>query len=77
MNQTSCEIKCFRCGKWMKSLIHFGDSGSFFTSTLIGNKQKCSLCGEMTDCNKENMRFVEKIDGGFMTTLFQGEDALD
>ena len=56
-----CEIKCLRCGKWFKSGIQFGGTIPFDTSTLIGNKQPCPFCAYLTECNKENMRFVEKI----------------
>jgi hypothetical protein len=52
------EIRCEHCGNWFRSAIHFGNDLSFLSSTLIDNKQNCSHRGKMTDCNKENMRWV-------------------
>ena len=68
-NAVTCEIKCLKCGNWFRSGIQFGDAESFFSSTLKGNKHQCRKCGEMTDCNKENMRFVERKSGGKVTYL--------
>ena len=60
--ETVCEIKCAYCGEWQRSMIQFGDAKSFFSSSLSGNKQQCNnpTCRKLTDCNKENMRFVIK-----------------
>ena len=60
-DEVLCEIKCLSCDKWFPSMIQFGDAKTFFTSTLIGNKQQCPHCKKMTDCNKENMRFRAKL----------------
>lgn len=49
-------IKCLSCNEWMKFPIHFGEFDSFITSTLEGKQAKCPQCGNMTGCNKENMR---------------------
>ena len=71
------EIKCTKCGQWFKSGIQFGDSKNFFTSNLIENLQKCGSCGEMTGCNKENMRFSERADEGWLKTHFEGQEAFE
>ena len=52
-----CEIRCQFCRNWFPSGIQFGDEKSFFSSSLIGNRQRCPFCKRMTPCNKENMRF--------------------
>jgi hypothetical protein len=71
--ETSCEIRCLKCGRWFRSGIQFGSADTFFTSTLVGNLQQCTKCGKMTGCNKENMRFVERRpDGG--VTYVEGKD---
>ncbi len=42
-----------------------GDDQTFDTSTLVGNLAPCPHCGQMTSCNKENMR-VRYDGGGFI-----------
>ena len=74
-NQFNCEIKCLNCEKWFPSGTQFGDAESFFSSTLIGNLQQCPHCGQMTSCNKENMRFSERIPDG-RVIYFEGKDAI-
>ncbi len=64
----SCRIHCLKCKAVFNSPIQFGDAESFFTSTLIGNKVQCPKCGEWTDCNKKNMRFIAGDEG------FVGDD---
>ena len=59
------QIRCLHCGAWFSSPIFFGHMESFDTSTLIGNQVQCSSCGNMTDCNKDNMR-VRVRSGGFV-----------
>ena len=63
-SKVSCEIRCLKCGKWFPSAIGFGSYEAFASSSLAGNLQKCAYCGEMTGCNKENMRFDERKDDG-------------
>lgn len=60
------QILCLNrnCVKWFPSPIFFGDMESLMSSTLIGNNAMCPHCGELTPCNKENMR-VKSSDGGF------------
>lgn len=77
MSETICEIKCLKCGTWFKSAIQFGDSNSFFYSNLSGNLQQCNHCNEMTDCNKENMRFSERANEGWLKTYYEGSQALE
>ena len=61
------EIRCEHCGEWFPSPIAFGDTKSFDTSKLIGNRVTCKHCGQWTECNKENMRLREEGDtGGFV-----------
>ena len=61
----SIQIKCEHCKKWFNSSIFLGDSQTFDTSTLEGNKEQCPHCKKMTGCNKDNMRMRED-DGGFV-----------
>lgn len=72
-DETSCEIKCLKCDEWFRSGIGFGSAKAFFTSSLTGNLQQCSKCQQFTDCNKENMRFVERTDDG-KVTITEGKD---
>ena len=74
VTNTSCQLKCQHCDKWFRSGIQFGTAKAFFTSGLVGNNQTCPVCGKMTGCNKENMRFQEKLPDGRATTYFEGED---
>lgn len=60
-----CQIRCLKCGKVFDSPIQFGDPGSFFSSTMIGNQAQCPFCRKMTGCNKENMIF-KADDQGFV-----------
>ncbi len=71
---TTCEIRCLKCGEWFPSGIQFGDAETFFSSTLTGNLQNCPHCKKMTGCNKENMRFVERREDG-RTVITEGKDA--
>lgn len=66
------EIRCERCGRWFRSGIHLGDDQTFDTSTLVGNRQRCPHCRELTGCNKDNMRWVS-ADG---ETGFLGNKAM-
>jgi len=59
------QIHCTSCDTWFKSPIFFGDSKSFNTSKMIGNKVNCPSCNKTISCNKENMR-VRHEDGGFV-----------
>lgn len=63
---TDIQILCLNrnCVKWFRSPIFFSDMESLMSSTLFGNNAQCDHCGEMTPCNKENMR-VKSVDGGF------------
>ena len=61
----SIEIQCEHCEAWFPSPIGFGNPGGLDASLLEGNLLLCGNCGEMTSCNKENMR-VRTEDGGFM-----------
>lgn len=72
---TAGEIKCLNCGNWFVCPIGFGDAESFFSSTLAGNRTNCPRCGGWTSCNKENMRFSERLANGRVTYV-EGKDAL-
>jgi len=77
MENTEGQIRCMKCKKWVSSPIKFGDSKSFFSSTLVGNKLKCPICHKETDCNKENMRFIAReSESKFLVTDYEGEQAL-
>ncbi len=52
------ELQCIQCKTWFPSPIQMGDTGSFETSTLIGNSFGCPSCRTMVPCNKENMRWA-------------------
>lgn len=58
------EVRCEHCGKWFGSPIMFGDSDTFDSATLIGNRAQCPRCRQMTGMNKENIRAAFD-DGGF------------
>ena len=73
MDEKICEIRCLMCGEWFPSAIQFGTAEVFFSSTLIDNLQQCPHCGKMTNCNKENMRFVERQSNGRVTYI-EGQD---
>ncbi len=59
----TCFIRCLNCDTEFNSPIQFGDSNSFFTSTLIGNLTTCPNCHGWTGCNKENMIFRAPDEG--------------
>lgn len=52
------ELQCMSCKMWIPSPIQIGDTESFETSKLIGNRFQCTVCGSMSPCNKENMRWA-------------------
>lgn len=56
----SVQVQCTFCNKWLRSPFGFGDTRSFKTSTLTGNKVQCPHCGNMTDSNKENMKVIHE-----------------
>lgn len=64
----SIEIRCEHCRQWQPSAIYFGDSESFDTSTLFGNRQQCRHCRKITGCNKETFRALFE-DGGFLGNM--------
>lgn len=62
---TKCQIKCSNCKRWFNSPIRFADATTFFDNYIEkGNKVNCSFCGEIVDCNKDNMKFEERDDHG-------------
>jgi hypothetical protein len=46
------------CREAFSSPIFFGDVQSFESSLTWGNKAQCPRCGQLTDCNKENMFYT-------------------
>ena len=73
--QGGCEIKCFNCGEWFLSGIHYQDAESFFNSTQVGTPQKCPCCKKMTSCNREyNMRFVQIMPDG-SARIIEGKES--
>jgi len=74
--QVSCEIKCLNCEKWFQSPIQFGSVRPFDTSHMYGNLVQCRYCGQMTNCNKENMRFVERDSETGEVHYIEGEDTI-
>ena len=68
------EIDCVGCGAVVRSPFTFHCRGVFDTATLIGNKLQCSSCGEMTACDKTNMRVVYIDETGDISGGFVGED---
>lgn len=68
------EIDCAACKTALRSPVKFRQRDQFDTATLIGNELQCS-CGEMTACNKENMRVVYE-DGSGLVSGFVGADVL-
>ena len=61
------EIQCTHCKAWSRSPIQFGSTEAFESSTLIGNRFGCGVCGKMAMCNKENVRYSrEDGKGGFV-----------
>lgn len=61
------EVQCGNCKRFFPSPIQMGDSSTFDSSTLIGNRFQCPACGAMSSCNKENMRWSQSVGrGGFV-----------
>ena len=61
------ELQCTHCRTWFPSPIQMGDAETFESSTLIGNRFQCQACGQMSPCNKENMRWTRSDGkGGFV-----------
>ncbi|MFX3669781.1 hypothetical protein [Xanthomonas prunicola] len=58
------EIRCSACKSWFPSPIFFGDADTFDAAMMSGNIVNCPHCGQITHCNKENMR-ANFGDGGF------------
>lgn len=60
-------IQCGHCGTKFPSPIFLGDTKTFESATLWGNRAQCPNCQRMIDCNKENMSYVlEDGSGGFV-----------
>ena len=72
--EISIEVRCLHCEKWFKSPIGFGGVKSYDTSNLIGISVNCSHCGKITDCNKENIRFVERNKETGEVHYIEGQD---
>lgn len=68
------EIPCAGCGAVIRSRIRFSRRDQFDTAILIGNLLECSSCGEMTACDKTNMKVVFIDDSGDISGGFVGED---
>jgi hypothetical protein len=66
-------VRCGHCQAWIPSPVYFSESETFDTSTLLGNQLQCRSCGELTACNKENMR-TRYDGGGFLGGGFVGND---
>ncbi|MDD3901987.1 MAG: hypothetical protein PHX22_12260 [Dysgonamonadaceae bacterium] len=56
----SVQVQCMFCKGWFRSPFGFGDTQSFESSTLTGNKAQCPNCGNITDSNKENMKVIHE-----------------
>ncbi|MCK7542936.1 hypothetical protein MLC59_01965 [Marinobacter bryozoorum] len=66
----SITVKCLKCGGKFPSPIFMSPKSTFDSSVLENNVVQCTVCGQMTGCDKEN--FVARFkDGGFV-----GNDAL-
>lgn len=50
-------IKCPN-GHRIPSPIFIGDTATFDSGVLFGNKAQCPTCGTWVDCNKENMSYI-------------------
>ena len=60
-------IKCGNCDTRFRSPIFFENTEAFETATMVGNVAQCPKCGQMINCNKENMSYVLDDDsGGFV-----------
>jgi hypothetical protein len=70
----TCEIKCSVCNNWFRSPIQFGDAESFFGTATWGNTAQCPNDGQMTPCNKDNMRFHYR-DADGKVIYEEGKDA--
>lgn len=58
MNPTTVqEMQCVHCKTWFTSPIQMPDAATFAGANVADNEMNCSNCGEMTPCNKENMRW--------------------
>ena len=64
---TDIQIRCLNnsCKTWFKSPISFATFTTFETCMLIGNRVQCPNCGQMTPCNKENVKILFE-GGGFV-----------
>ncbi len=58
-------IRCKSCDEWFPSPIFFENTDSFDSSMLYNNRAQCRHCGQMTGCDKENLR-VRFEGGGFL-----------
>ncbi len=67
------EIDCAGCGAVLRSAFKFRRRDRFDLAIVIGNKLRCLSCGEMTACDKENMRVVYE-DGSGLVSGFVGHD---
>jgi len=72
--EINIEVRCLHCENWFRSPIGFGNVTSYDTSLLIGNRVSCSQCGRLTDCNKENIRFVERNQETGEVHYIEGQD---
>ncbi len=64
-------IQCGHCGTKFTSPIFIGDTDSFESATMAGNRAQCPNCRKMIHCNKENMSYLlDDERGGFVGTDF-------
>ncbi|HZK70169.1 MAG TPA: hypothetical protein VFD03_01435 [Clostridia bacterium] len=74
-HSVKCEIKCSKHNIWFPSPINFGNDEDFDETKLWGNRVECPVGREIISCNKENMRFDYRDDGGKVIHE-EGQDTL-
>ncbi len=72
----TCEIRCLHsnCRNWFRSPIQFGGIRPFDSAGLKDNLAQCLHCGQMTGCNKENMRYEVRNRETGEVYYVEGED---
>lgn len=56
-------------------MIHLTKPQVYDSTEMSENMQQCPHCGQMTACNKENMRFDYREDSGLVAHI-EGKDTL-
>ncbi len=68
-------VKCGSCSAEFPSPIFLGDTETFDSGTLFGNRVQCPKCRTMISCNKENMRYIlADKHGGFVGNDYGKKD---